>query len=879
MSNQYKFKHLKVFGSAEKLFGDEKKYRKVYDISECRYLYVELCLFNKLFDESEWELKIRYKCTKVDENKNICELNKTYKISKETNLIFAREGWGTAEPGWWKAGKYQWEVFIDETCVASTEFYIINQGLVQEKHNPYFSISSIKLFESGIDTPPITDRKYLRVFSKSNCRYINVELHLEALFPFVQFPLELQFNIYNDAGQHKGYFEYFSEVTNQNKPVVLQTGFGSEQGDYWFADLYTLELIFMDQLIAVLPFQVDIKEIEQEGQMAFDTQSNIQNQQKDLQTVLDKTQSNPVPSFEEAMAGINSLIGLQTVKDKINEMYEYLSFIKIRQEKGFKESNTFNLNAVFLGNPGTGKTTVAQMLGSIYHSMGLLSKGQVHEVTRTDLVGEYIGHTAPKVEKAIEKARGGILFVDEAYSLTERGDDGKDFGQEVIEVLIREMSNGKGDIAFVFAGYPKEMNHFLNKNTGMKSRIQHVIDFPDYTPSELKHIASSVMIKKDISLSAAAAELMDRQIHEVYRTRDSHFGNARYINGLIEECKQNMAVRLMKLPKDQLAQLSKTDLSTIQLEDVEKVFGLQAKKNVSIPVNQPMLEEALKELHSLVGLEDIKRDVDEMAKLVKYYTEIGRDVKKSFSLHTVFLGNPGTGKTTVARIIVNIYKALGVLEKGHLIETDRMGLVAEYIGQTAVKTDEIVQSAMGGGLFIDEAYALTNKYENDFGKEAIDTLLKRMEDHRGEFMLIVAGYPKEMQEFLESNPGLMSRFDRTLHFSDYTVDQLFEIAEDMLESQHLKLSPAAAEVIKPYISSLWANKNKYFGNARTIRKIIGEIVKKQNLRMASMNSSERTKEMISTIEPEDTKGFTPNEKEADSEQKRGSIGFNRNNDK
>jgi len=154
-----------------------------------------------------------------------------------------------------------------------------------------------------------------------------------------------------------------------------------------------------------------------------------------------------------------------------------------------------------------------------------------------------------------------------------------------------------------------------------------------------------------------------------------------------------------------------------------------------------------------------------------------------------------------------------------------------------------------------------------------------MEDHRGEFMLIVAGYPKEMQEFLESNPGLMSRFDRTLHFSDYTVDQLFEIAEDMLESQHLKLSPAAAEVLKPYIHSLWANKNKYFGNARTIRKIIGEIVKKQNLRMASMNSSERTKEMISTIEPEDANGFTPNEKEADKEQKRGSIGFNRNNDK
>jgi SpoVK/Ycf46/Vps4 family AAA+-type ATPase len=870
LSPNYKFKHLKVFGSVENLYENEKKYRKVFDELECRYIYGDLTIFNKLFDEKDWEIDVKLVCKNLDNNATVCELKKKFTVKKEENMFHVREGWGTPNPGWWKAGKYLWEAYIGETLLGSTPFFITSAGLVTEIANPYVAIKQVKLFESDINGLEMSKRVYLKTFSQTKTRYINIEVVADLLTEANSLPLEFQFNFYNDAGQHKAYMEYFYEITDKRKSITFDTGFGSNAGGYWFEDKYTLEIIFMDQLIGVVPFNVGPENEELVGEMSFGLKARNTGFSKTNTVVSEET----VPTFEEATSELKAMIGLNSVKDQIDELATYLKFIQIRKEKGFKENTDFNLHTVFMGNPGTGKTTVAKLLGKIYQSLGLLSKGQVHEVGRVDLVGEYIGQTAPKVQKAIEKARGGILFVDEAYALSDRGDDGKDFGKEAIEVFIKEMSDGKGDLAIVFAGYPKQMSSFINRNPGMKSRIQSIINFPDYTPDELIEIAKYSSDKRDVKLNEAAWELLNRKIYEAYRTRNDDFGNGRLVNGIIEECKQNMALRLMKMGTEEISKLDEQALSTISLEDVEKAFGITNNANVHIPIDVPLYNEALNELRSLVGLDEIKRDVDEMAKLVRYYTEIGRDVKKAFSIHTVFVGNPGTGKTTVARILVKIYKALGVLERGQLVETDRKGLVAGYTGQTAIKTDEMIQAAMGGGLFIDEAYALTEGGVGDFGREAVDTLLKRMEDHRGQFMVIVAGYPEEMRKFLESNPGLMSRFDRTLKFTDYNAEQLFEIAEDMFQANDLYLSEDAIKLVRSHIENLLAHKHKYFGNARTIRKIVEEVVRRQNLRLANILPAERTHDMVKTITAEDVKDFHLIEQD-DSNEKRGSIGFNR----
>lgn len=866
IGGNYKYNHLKIFGSVENFYNNAKTYRRVFDISECRYIYGELSFYNKLFDERDWDCHSRMVCTNVDTGEQVCDMQKELTVKATQNIVRIQEGWGTPSAGWWKKGKYKWDAYLNEEYLGTSYFYIINEGPVTAGSNPYFSIKNIRLFESSVDGTLIEDRKYIKTFNRSITRYVNVEVTLEILSKTRPLPLNFKFNFYNDAGQHKAYMEYFKEIKHDCPTFTFDRGYGCNKGDYWYEDNYTLEVLFMNELIAVVPFTVAQEEEESDEELSFGMFNKLD---KTSTSLSQEQEQEKKLTFEEATEELNGLIGLEAVKKQIDEFATYLKFLKIRKEKGFEEKNTLNLHTVFLGNPGTGKTTVAKMLGKIYHSLDLLSKGHVHEVGRVDLVGEYIGQTAPKVKKVIEKARGGILFVDEAYALSDRGEHGKDFGREVIEVLLKEISDGVGDIAIVFAGYPKEMKAFLSSNSGMSSRISNHVHFSDYVPDELMEIADYAAENRSVTISSAAKELLHKKIIEAYRNRDQHFGNARYINGIIEECKQNMALRLMRT--EDFDSLANDALSTIKLEDVEKAFGITNSKKVHIPVDQAALDEALKELHEMIGLEEVKRDVDEMAKLVRYYTEIGRDVKKAFSMHTVFTGNPGTGKTTVARILVKIYKALGILERGHLVECDRKELVAGFIGQTAIKTSLVIDQAIGGGLFIDEAYALTQGGLGDFGREAIETLLKRMEDQRGDFIVIAAGYPSEMRRFLETNPGLMSRFDRTLKFLDYSTDELMEIARLMFDKESLYLDENAMEYLKKYIKNMLEHKHQYFGNARSMRKVVKEIARRQNLRLAELSADERTPEMVRTVTVADFEDFKLSEYK-DEEQRKG-IGF------
>lgn len=261
------------------------------------------------------------------------------------------------------------------------------------------------------------------------------------------------------------------------------------------------------------------------------------------------------------------------------------------------------------------------------------------------------------------------------------------------------------------------------------------------------------------------------------------------------------------------------------------------------------MEDLMAELDSYIGLGAVKEEVHNLINMVQVY-KLRREhdlPTTDMSLHMVFTGNPGTGKTMMARMMARIYRSLGILSKGQLVEVDRSGLVAGYVGQTALKTQKVIEKAMGGVLFVDEAYALNGKSENDFGQEAIDTLLKAMEDHRDDLVVIVAGYTDLMDKFIHSNPGLESRFNRFLLFEDYSLDELMAIFK-MRCGKGYTLSPGAEPLVRDYIAEESADGDG-FGNARGVRNIFEHILVAQNNRLAKMESV--TREDLMTLLPED----------------------------
>ncbi|MEM1218408.1 MAG: AAA family ATPase, partial [Bacteroidota bacterium] len=713
-TKKYKFRELKVYASTEWLADNKKKYRQVFDRHDTSYIYAELSFYNKLFDEEDWEIEVELKCYSLKRGrKELCSLPFRRKVSKYDNVVFIREGWGNKSEGaFWKKGTYYWEAWIEGEKVATKYFYVEDVGReIGKTENPYLQVQSLRLYEGPYDDVIEDDRLYYRTFSAEETRYIYAELILKNQHASRSWQCELFTKFYNDARELKGQVVRLQRIEPKDEIIKITAGWGSNVKGSWRKDRYTAEIVFMDRLLAVIPFEVDDDFEEGVSPVYMPNRSTplVLNPDEELNA-----------TFDELMVSLDALIGLSAIKRQVRDHARYIQFLQLRKEKGYEEKEEVNVHSVFIGNPGTGKTTVAKMMGKLYHKMGILSKGHVHEVDRVDLVGEYIGQTAPKVKEAIDKARGGVLFIDEAYALARSNDDTKDFGREVIEILVKEMSNGEGDLAVIVAGYPREMQHFLDSNPGLKSRFKLYFEFSDYLPQELAKIATYACQEKGVLLTEEATIKVEDIIIKAVRERDRSFGNARFVYDLIEKAKINLGLRVMDTETPN--ELPKELLGIIELEDVERIEIKPSRALPDIPVDEPLLEEALTELNDLIGMKSVKKQINELVKLVHYYRQTDQDVLNRFFLHTVFIGNPGTGKTTVARILTKIYKALGVLERGHMVETDRQGLVAGFVGQTAIKTAEKIDESMGGVLFIEEAYALTMKSggaHGDFGDEAI----------------------------------------------------------------------------------------------------------------------------------------------------------------
>src|SRR6266704_1979031 len=568
-----------------------------------------------------------------------------------------------------------------------------------------------------------------------------------------------------------------------------------------------------------------------------------------------------VRSADEVLDELDQMIGLGSVKEEVNKLLAGIEVERKRREQGLPVARV-GRHMVFTGPPGVGKTEIARALGEIYRSLKVLRKGHVVEVQRADLVAGYIGQTAMKTLDKCKEALDGILFVDEAYSLA---GEGKDFGHEAIATLIKFMEDNRDRIMVIAAGYPNEMRRFIATNPGMASRFNRTIEFPAYEPKELAAILRLMAKRQGAELPDALEQSLVPWIES--QSRSDGWGNAREMRNLLDKASEAQSLRVAADPT--------ADITRIELADFESVGVPLVRTHVPPPAPPPVptiptpasivvehslmpassspdhlaprpgrrlkveatippertLDQALDRLEEMAGLESVKEEVNKLMSALEV-ERLRREqglVIAPISRHMVFSGPPGVGKTKIARGLGEIYRSLTVLRKGHLVETDRSGLVAGYIGQTAPKTLDKCREALDGILFIDEAYSLARP-GNDFGQEAIDTLLKFMEDNRDRIVVIVSGYPNEMQRFINSNPGLSSRFTKTIEFPPYTANELAAILRVMAKRQNFVLPDDLESSLAPWLKV--GMRDKSWGQAREMRTLLERAREAQATRIA-----------------------------------------------
>jgi SpoVK/Ycf46/Vps4 family AAA+-type ATPase len=568
-----------------------------------------------------------------------------------------------------------------------------------------------------------------------------------------------------------------------------------------------------------------------------------------------------VRSADEVLDELDQMIGLGSVKEEVNKLLAGIEVERKRREQGLPVAKV-GRHMVFTGPPGVGKTEVARALGEIYRSLKVLRKGHVVEVQRADLVAGYIGQTAMKTLDKCKEALDGILFVDEAYTLA---GEGKDFGQEAIATLIKFMEDNRDRIMVIAAGYPNEMRRFIGMNPGLASRFSRTIEFPAYEPKELAAILRLMAKRQRAELPDVLEQSLVPWIETQWRSEG--WGNAREMRNLLDKASEAQSMRVAVDPTADISRIEMVDFESVGVPLVRSRVppppappplptiptpppivvqqtsvpspaadhlapraGRRLKVAAVVPLERT-LDQALDHLEEMVGLEPVKEEVNRLMSALEV-ERVRREqglVVAPTSRHMVFTGPPGVGKTEVARALGEIFRSLNVLRKGHLVETDRSGLVAGYIGQTAPRTLDKCKEALDGILFIDEAYSLVRS-GNDFGQEAIDTLLKFMEDNRDRIVVIVAGYPNEMQRFINSNPGLSSRFTKTIEFPPYAANELAAILRVMAKQQNFVLPDGLESSLAPWIKV--GIKNKAWGQAREMRTLLERAREAQATRIA-----------------------------------------------
>jgi len=538
-----------------------------------------------------------------------------------------------------------------------------------------------------------------------------------------------------------------------------------------------------------------------------------------------------VSSIDEIYAEIDNYIGMEFVK----ELFENVR-LEILDEEDCKRRGVkpdfYADHYIFSGNPGTGKTTVGKMIGRFYHVMGVLGGKETLFVDASDLIGTHVGDSKEKVAKKIQEAidHNSVLYIDEAYQIADSA-----YSAEIVGAMMTKMTENAKDFKMIFGMYSNRVEDFLKLNAGLARRVR-VVEFPDYTPEQLTKIFDLTIKQQGRTITDDAHRLIELLMEYKYNTRGDDFGNAGDVKKLVIDMKKLLLRRVSRAGADvDKYQYTKDDIPKEQLELIKD------------QINPRTFEDIMQSLNEQIGMSDLKEIILRKQEEILYAKKSGRTTYGINPGYYFFVGNPGTGKSTSAKLFGECLRELGIVKTNNFFSCTAKDLIGEYVGQTSGKTYELLKKSINGVLFIDEAYSLSyadDKSGAEFKKDALEQIIAFMDDpeHRSKCCIIFAGYQKDMQGLYKSNSGMRSRIEE-VHFRDYTPEEMYDIFALFCKKGGYKIADDVKEYYLPIFGKM--TKMEYYSNGRTARTVYEKTI--ANLKRRVIYTDDITEEERQTI--------------------------------
>ena len=717
--------------------------------------------------------------------------------------------------------------------------------------NNFFSDIDFKIIQSRVfdlqDSINSSKRTYLKVFDEQRTNFIAVEI-------LIFNPYYNQRNLFWNGlavwymdDEEVGRNNFNLEVKSDWEIVEVVQSWGTPVPGFWKDSECRVEILLENKLVCTHFFSVgnsqviDFQNIQVDELKIFNRESF--NQIKRSENI--KSLSNENYSLQLILEELNGYVGLKNLKHSLSEFITYINFVQERKKQGIDVKENLTAHCIFLGNPGTGKTSIARILGRFFKSVGLLENGHVVEVDRSTLVGEYIGETAQKTEKVIKQALGGILFIDEAYTL-KRDTNGNDFGQEAIDIILKRMEDFNGKFFVIAAGYPELMQNFLNSNPGLKSRFTHLFLFDDFSANELVEIYKLFSSREKFIITPEAEELLTNKLKLIYENDKNNLGNARFVRNLFNETKVQLSKRYHSLKYDERNFYAS---STIIIDDILSAFNNYEKHSKGFVFNDDKLNKYLNELNNLVGLEDVKKTFSKLLASIKVEQLKKERAISSLpkNLNSIFICEPGAGTSTVARLFGKVFKELSLIEIGQLVEIDSSYFYGLNKIDSYLTLDKIFQDSIGKIIVVNDS-VITLKAKSDFSDSLLQYFLKKLYLYKDKVVAVLTGNQDEFEDLFESVPVIENQFPNIYNFGHYSTRQLLEIALNICQKKNYQLEEGAWQQMLDLLAKLRSDKNKNFYNARTIKEILNKAIANQEERIISLKHPKDADLMTITYE-------------------------------